>query len=90
MMPGMDGTQVCREIRQAVAKPYTYIILLTAKDRKKDIIEGLEAGADDYLVKPFDALELRARLTGARRILDLQDQLMAAQETLASRPRTMP
>ncbi|MBV9124499.1 MAG: response regulator, partial [Planctomycetes bacterium] len=62
MMPGMDGLQVCREVRNLKDRPYVYLILLTAKDRKEDIIEGLEAGADDYLTKPFDAYELKARL----------------------------
>src|SRR5204862_8196919 len=70
MMPGMDGLQVCREIRKRVDKTsYTYILLLTVKGSKENIIEGLEAGADDYLIKPFDAYELRARLDVGKRIL---------------------
>jgi two-component system, cell cycle response regulator len=82
MMPGMDGPQVCREVRGLQDRPYVYLILLTAKDRKEDIIAGLEAGADDYLTKPFDAHELKARLNAGRRILNLQDQLITAREAL--------
>lgn len=59
MMPEMDGLTVSREIRKLDSRPYTYIILLTAKSRKEDIVEGLEAGADDYITKPFDPQELR-------------------------------
>ncbi|MFL5244627.1 MAG: diguanylate cyclase [Gemmataceae bacterium] len=76
MMPGKDGVQICRALRQRPDKPYVYLILLTAKDRKQDVIEGLEAGADDYLVKPFDAYELKARLSVGCRILALQRQLL--------------
>jgi diguanylate cyclase (GGDEF)-like protein len=82
MMPGVDGIDVCREVRRQTDKPYIYVLLLTAKDRKPDLIQGLEAGADDYLVKPFDASELKARLSAGRRIIDLQDQLIAAREAL--------
>src|SRR5262249_23764352 len=82
MMPAMDGIQVCREVRRRTEKPYVYILLLTARDRKMDIIAGLEAGADDYLTKPFDASELKARLNTGRRIVDLQDQLITAREAL--------
>lgn len=80
MMPGMSGVQICREIRKRTEDPYIYLILLTAKTQKPDLIEGLEAGADDYLTKPFDADELRVRLRAGRRILDLQDHLIAARE----------
>jgi len=76
MMPGKDGVQICRAIRQRPDKPYIYLLLLTAKDRQQDVIEGLEAGADDYLVKPFDAYELKARLSVGCRIVDLQRQLL--------------
>ena len=82
MMPGMYGTELCRKIRAAGSTPYRYLLLLTAKTDKQDLIAGLEAGADDYLSKPFDANELRARLRVGRRILDLQEQLIKAQEAL--------
>jgi diguanylate cyclase (GGDEF)-like protein len=78
VMPGKDGIEVCREARKLNKKPYTYILMLTAKVRKQDIVEGLEAGADDYLIKPYDPHELRARLRAGRRIMDLQDQLVSA------------
>ncbi len=82
MMPGMDGIEVCRKVRERGSHPYVYIILLTAKDQKRDVIEGIESGADDYLVKPFDAHELRARLRAGKRILDLQQELISAREVL--------
>jgi two-component system cell cycle response regulator len=82
MMPGMYGTELCRKLRSLGPTPYRYLLLLTAKTDKQDVIAGLEAGADDYLSKPFDANELRARLRVGRRILDLQDQLIKAQEAL--------
>ncbi len=82
MMPGTDGVEICREVRKRAAEPYTYILLVTAKGQKQDILEGLEAGADDYLAKPFDPQELRARLRVGRRILELQEQLIQAREEL--------
>lgn len=82
MMPGMDGIQVCQEIRKRAAPPYTYVILLTAKSQHQDMIAGLEAGADDCLSKPFDPHELRVRLHSGKRILDLQAQLLEAREAL--------
>ena len=71
MMPGMDGIEVCRKIRRRKKFKYTYIILLSAKDRKQDIITGLSSGADDYMTKPVNFLELRARLQTGRRIIEL-------------------
>jgi two-component system cell cycle response regulator len=82
IMPQFDGVDVCRAIRTRALEPYTYIILLTVKGEQKEIIEGLEAGADDYITKPFDLLELKARLRAGRRILDLQDQLVASREQM--------
>ncbi len=82
MMPGMDGVEVCRQARKRLAQPYTYILLLTAKGEKLDVIEGLESGADDYLTKPFDLEELQARLRVGKRILELEDRLVAAREVL--------
>src|SRR5260221_9986880 len=62
MMPGLDGLEVCREVRAMPLAVPAYILLLTARGGKEDIVEGLDAGADDYLTKPFDLEELRARL----------------------------
>jgi CheY-like chemotaxis protein len=76
MMPGMDGVQLCREIRKQKRPDYIYIILLTARDRKRDIVEGIEAGADDYVTKPFNPHELKVRIRAGRRILDMQMELM--------------
>ena len=82
MMPKMDGLLVCKEIRKQSAEPYVYILLLTSKSQKEDLITGLEAGADDYLTKPFDAQELKAKLRAGMRILDLQTELINAREAL--------
>jgi diguanylate cyclase (GGDEF)-like protein len=82
MMPGMDGLQLCRKIRGGEPGPYRYVLLLTANDNKQDVVAGLEAGADDYLTKPFNTDELRARVRAGKRILELQDALMQAQEAL--------
>src|SRR5580692_6519007 len=84
MMPGMDGIELCRRIRSRDQSPYRYVLLLTAKDDKQDVIAGLEAGADDYLTKPFDVDELRARVRAGKRILDLQAALIHAQDELQS------
>jgi diguanylate cyclase (GGDEF)-like protein len=81
-MPGMDGIELCRRIRSHDQGPYRYVLLLTAKDDKQDMIAGLEAGADDYLTKPFDVDELRARVRAGKRILDLQAALIRAQGAL--------
>ncbi|MGC8660561.1 MAG: GGDEF domain-containing response regulator [Desulfomonilaceae bacterium] len=80
MMPGIDGLTLSREIRKIETKPYTYIILLTARSSKEDIIEGLEAGADDYITKPFEPQELRVRIRAATRIVQLQEDLLKALE----------
>ena len=90
MMPRLDGLQVCRHVRNPAerpAEPYVYIILLTAKSQKTDMVTGLEAGADDYLTKPFDAQELRMRLRAGRRILDLLDELVRAREIMREQAR---
>ena len=75
MMPGMDGVEVCRKVRERPHDPLVYIILLTAKGRSEDVVAGLEAGADDYIVKPFDREELHARVRAGTRVLDLQQKL---------------
>ena len=82
MMPNLDGVQICQKVRARSANPYIYLILLTGKDDTSDMIAGLEAGADDYLCKPFDLGELEARLRSGKRIVDLQAELIAARETM--------
>jgi diguanylate cyclase (GGDEF)-like protein len=82
MMPGLNGVDICRGIRAAGREPYVYILLLTARNDAHDLVEGMEAGADDYVTKPFQAHELRVRLRAGRRILELQQQLLAAREAL--------
>ena len=75
LMPGLNGLEVCREIRRHSEHPYIYMILLTSRTSKEDVVKGLEAGADDYLTKPFDLEELKARLRCGQRILKLEDKL---------------
>ncbi|MGC9327173.1 MAG: GGDEF domain-containing response regulator [Candidatus Hinthialibacter sp.] len=76
VMPEMDGIEVCRLVRERRSdEGYIYVVILTGKQRKEDIVEGLEAGADDFLVKPFDFHELQMRLRVGARILSLQDKL---------------
>ena len=82
MMPGMDGLEVCRQVRATPADFYIYILLLTARAESGDLVQGMEAGADDYVTKPFNAHELRVRLRAGNRILDLQEQLLKAREAL--------
>ncbi len=82
IMPGIDGVEICRELRQRASASYIYTLLLTSKARREDLLKGLEAGADDYLVKPIDPLELQARLRSGLRILALQDQLIAARDAM--------
>jgi diguanylate cyclase (GGDEF)-like protein len=80
MMPELDGVDVCRIIRKSAREAYVYIILLTARGHQTEIVQGLEAGADDYVTKPFDIQELKARLRAGMRILELQEQLIIARE----------
>ncbi len=82
MMPGMDGPEICQKIRHRKKFKYTYIILLSAKDRKEDIVAGLSSGADDYMTKPVNFLELRARLQTGKRIIELEDKLLFIQRQL--------
>ena len=82
MMPEMDGVEVCEKVRQRTGSPYVYILLLSAKSQREDLVKGMESGADDYITKPFDANELKVRLRAGRRILDLQTELMKAQDKL--------
>lgn len=82
LMPGLDGVELCHEIRSRGSEPYTYILLITGRRGQEDVVVGLSAGADDYIGKPFDPQELRVRLRAGKRILCLQDQLIAAREAL--------
>jgi DNA-binding response OmpR family regulator len=87
MMPGLDGIQVCRKVRGTPTSTPPYLILLTAKGRREDIITGLQAGANDYVTKPFDRAELQARLQVGVRIVELQqslaDRVIELEEALA-------
>ncbi len=82
MMPKLDGPGVCREVRKLRNEPYVHIVLLTSKNSKQDVVAGLESGADDYLVKPFNPDELKARLRTGLRILKLEDSLVEARENM--------
>lgn len=82
VMPGIDGIEVCLLVRKQAKEPYAYIIMLTSKDRKEDIVAGIEAGADDYITKPFDQHELKVRLSVGRRIVELEAKQIAAREGL--------
>ena len=75
MMPGMDGPDVCRRIRQDMPLANMYLLLVTAREGRGDVIAGLDAGADDYIIKPFDPEELRARVAVGIRVLGLQQKL---------------
>lgn len=81
-MDGLCGADLCRRLRADSIDPYTYMILLMEKSQKDDLLEAFEQGADDYLVKPFDGYELRAKLLVAKRILGLQDRLIAMRDEL--------
>jgi two-component system cell cycle response regulator len=85
MMPELDGPGVCREVRRRPDGSYVYIVLLTSKQSQSDIVEGLEAGADDYLTKPCNPAELKARLVTGRRILQLEEKLVEAREGMRFR-----
>lgn len=76
MMPGLDGIDICTELRRQAKPRYTYIILLTSRNKPEDIVQGLEAGADDYVVKPFNPDELKYRLKIGERIIDLEERIL--------------
>lgn len=82
IMPGLDGVELCRRIRATEQGAYRYVLLLTAKHHKEDVVAGLDAGADDYLTKPFNVDELRARVRAGSRILELQAALIKTQGAL--------
>jgi DNA-binding response OmpR family regulator len=75
MMPGLDGPEICRRLRALPSGERFYVLLLTARSQPEDVVAGLEAGADDYVTKPFHHLELRARVRTGQRIMQLQDRL---------------
>ena len=75
MMPGINGVEICRKVRKLDKDLYIYILLLTSKDGKDDVVKGIEAGADDYITKPFYPHELEVRLRVGRRIIELNDKL---------------
>jgi diguanylate cyclase (GGDEF)-like protein len=83
MMPGLSGVEVCSRVRGLCSDQPPYLIILTSKGEKADVVAGLEAGADDYLAKPFDPGELRARVDVGRRIIELQVRLLEARDALA-------
>jgi DNA-binding response OmpR family regulator len=80
LMPEIDGLELCRKIRAHKQSKYTYFIMITALIGKKDYLEGMDAGADDFVTKPFDPDELKARLRVAERIISFQEQAAAAEE----------
>lgn len=82
MMPECSGPELCCKLRRQEREAYVYIILLTSRGDTNDVVAGLDAGADDYLRKPFDRHELRVRLRAGRRIIELQDELIATQNAL--------
>ena len=82
MMPGLEGPEVCKQVRSMTDRPYTYIILLTAKADKGEVAAGFEAGADDYITKPCDMTELRARLKVGERMVTLERTLAQQVDTL--------
>jgi diguanylate cyclase (GGDEF)-like protein len=85
VMPYLTGPEVCRRVRETRREPYTYLLLLTSKNTKDETVEGLDAGADDYIVKPFNTHELEVRLRVGKRIVDLQMELLKAREELKER-----
>ena len=83
VLPDLDGIELCQRIRKAGSSgPYVYVILLTSKEGRQNMLDAMQAGADDYLAKPFDELELKARLLVGKRILDLQEELVSARESM--------
>jgi two-component system cell cycle response regulator len=91
-MPGKDGPDVCRLLRarEAAGAEYTYVVLLTSRGGTRDLVAGLEAGADDYVAKPFDEHELQARLRAGQRIVMLQRELYRLKEMFRLQSRTDP
>jgi two-component system, cell cycle response regulator len=90
LMPEMDGIELCTRLRRRPSGAGLYVLMLTGLDRKQDIVDGLAAGADDYLTKPFDAAELLARVRAGLRIVTLQRELAAANQALSRLALTDP
>ncbi|MHB8910176.1 MAG: GGDEF domain-containing response regulator [Syntrophales bacterium] len=92
ILPGIEGLEVCRRIRETEkgGDRYTYVVILTGRDDKEDIVAGIGAGADDYIIKPFDKDELKARLNAGQRIIELQTALRIANRKLLSMSRLDP
>jgi len=90
MLPDLSGPELCERIRTDGRSSYTYIILLTSMTEKDSVVEGLAAGADDYLTKPFDSSELRARIGVGRRIIDLHREIDAKNKLLMEMANTDP
>jgi diguanylate cyclase (GGDEF)-like protein len=84
-MPGLSGPQVCRILRARTASPYVYLVLLTARTAREHLVTGLASGADDYVLKPFDPMELQLRVRTGQRIVELQHELLAARQELERR-----
>lgn len=83
MMPDLEGVDLCRRIRAGEANQqdhYTYVVIMTVRDDIADLVEAMDAGADDFISKPYNPVELRVRVQAAKRILDLQRQIIAARE----------
>jgi len=88
VMPVFSGPELCRRVRARRSGRYTYLILLSARDQQDDVVEGLRAGADDYLTKPFDLYELEMRVRAGRRIVELQTELLRTQDALREQAMT--
>jgi diguanylate cyclase (GGDEF)-like protein len=82
MMPGLSGVELCQQLRERKSEPYTYLILLTVRGDKHDLVYAMSVGADDYLAKPFDPGELEVRILAGRRILELQETLLNTRRAL--------
>ena len=82
VLPDIDGIELCRRIREDGRNHYTYIIFLTGKDGLRNMLQAMDAGADDYLEKPFDEHQLNAKLIVGKRVLQLQDELVAARDSM--------
>jgi len=90
ILPDFSGFELCQRIRSDSSRPYTYVIVMTSNTEKGNVVKGLEAGADDYLTKPFDHGEMLARMGVGRRIIDLNRELAAKSQKMEEAARTDP